>query len=266
MNDFDDDRLRAELNRRSGRGVSTTSAHQAVLERSGRVRRRRAVVGSGALVVLVVGGLLVLPRGDGDTLAPADSGQPIPSVADSLDDGTSELAATTTTPAATSGTPTSSEAGPTPTVDDDTDAPGPGPAPSPAPTPVTVTPPPGSTTLPAAAPTTAATPTTVTPSTVTPSTVTPSTTEAASSTTSSPTTTPPSVAPFTRTYDSLGGSITVDWDGDAFTLLSVAPAAGFDAEIEDQEPTRIRVRFRGEDDDSRIETRVDNGQLTVDIS
>jgi hypothetical protein len=74
------------------------------------------------------------------------------------------------------------------------------------------------------------------------------------------------VAPFTRTYDSAGGSITVDWDGDSFTLLSVAPAGGFSSEIEDQQATRIRVRFRGDTGDARIEVRVNNGQLIVDIS
>ena len=46
--------------------------------------------------------------------------------------------------------------------------------------------------------------------------------------------------------------------------LSTQPAAGHTAEIEDDTPTRIRVRFRGPAD-SRIEVRVEGGVPVVDI-
>ncbi len=72
--------------------------------------------------------------------------------------------------------------------------------------------------------------------------------------------------PFTKTYVSAGGSITVTWTGTAFVLDSVSASAGFNAEIEDQRWDRIRVRFRGEGD-SRIEVRIsdDDNSLRVKI-
>lgn len=74
-------------------------------------------------------------------------------------------------------------------------------------------------------------------------------------------------APFTRTYTSAGGSITVDWSGTAFTLVSVAAADGFTAEIEDARWDRIRVDFEGDDDAAHIEVRIsdDDGNLRVKI-
>ncbi len=86
--------------------------------------------------------------------------------------------------------------------------------------------------------------------------------------TSAPATNPPTttLAPFTETYSSAGGSITVRWNGTSLALVSVAPAADFEAEVEDASATRVRVRFRSDGDDARIEVRVDNGMLRVDIS
>lgn len=76
-------------------------------------------------------------------------------------------------------------------------------------------------------------------------------------------------APFTRTYESTGGSIGVTWTGTSFVLNSVSPAAGFTAEIEQQRWDRIRVDFDGERDDSRIEVRlsddVPGGEIRVRI-
>ena len=52
------------------------------------------------------------------------------------------------------------------------------------------------------------------------------------------------------------------WDGAALTLSGVTPAAGFDHEVEDERPDRIRVRFEDHDGgDFRIEIRVENGQI-----
>ncbi len=74
-------------------------------------------------------------------------------------------------------------------------------------------------------------------------------------------------APFTRTYSSTGGSITISWSGSAFTLVSVAAADGFTAEVEDARWDRVRVDFEGNDDDARIEVRIsdDDGSLRVRI-
>jgi hypothetical protein len=56
----------------------------------------------------------------------------------------------------------------------------------------------------------------------------------------------------------------VSWNGSALSLDAASPAAGHVTEIEDNAATRIRVRFRG-DSDSRIEIRVDDGELSEQI-
>ena len=74
-------------------------------------------------------------------------------------------------------------------------------------------------------------------------------------------------APFTETYTSAGGSITVSWSGTAFTLGSVTAAEGYSAEVKDSRWDRVRVEFKGDDGDSRIEVRIsdDDGSLRVRI-
>ena len=58
----------------------------------------------------------------------------------------------------------------------------------------------------------------------------------------------------------------MSWDGSALTLQSVAPAAGFVAEVETNTATRVRVRFESTDAESRIEVRISGGQLIENIS
>ena len=72
--------------------------------------------------------------------------------------------------------------------------------------------------------------------------------------------------PFTKTYTSAGGSITVSWTGTAFTLDSVDPADGSGVEIHDQQWDRVRVDFSGAAK-SRIEVRLndDHGSIRVRI-
>ena len=57
----------------------------------------------------------------------------------------------------------------------------------------------------------------------------------------------------------------MSWDGAALSLQAVSPAPGFVGEVEDRSPTRVRVRFESADDDSRIEVRVTDGRVDVDI-
>jgi len=54
------------------------------------------------------------------------------------------------------------------------------------------------------------------------------------------------------------GNGTVELDG-------AAPAMGFTLEIEDNGPDRVKVRFRSDDHDSRLEARWRGGDLVVDI-
>ena len=72
-------------------------------------------------------------------------------------------------------------------------------------------------------------------------------------------------APFTTSYASAGGTVSVSWSGTAFTLDDVTPAPGFRAEIEHQAWDRVRVDFEGDECDARIEIRISDGQLRVGI-
>ena len=78
--------------------------------------------------------------------------------------------------------------------------------------------------------------------------------------------TTPLPAPFTKTYTSAGGSITVTWSGTAFSLDAVSPAPGFQAEIDDQDWDRIRVEFDNDDSDWRIEILFEDGAIREQIT
>ncbi len=67
----------------------------------------------------------------------------------------------------------------------------------------------------------------------------------ATGTTAAPVT--PPAGPFTpdqRTFDSAGGSVTVRLDGNALSIVSTRPAAGFTEERHDSGPDVVEVRFR----------------------
>ena len=75
----------------------------------------------------------------------------------------------------------------------------------------------------------------------------------------------PLPGPFTETYRSAGGSISVSWSGSAFSIDSISPAAGFVADIEDTSWDKVRVDFENDDDDARIEVRLHDRQIRVRI-
>ncbi len=251
--DFDDDALRNAIGSRSGGPVHTTTARQAVIARAERTRtvRTGAIVGTTGLVVIA--GLYLLPN-MGDT-QPQPADQPAAPTIDTIaappttTNPTTDTA--TTTPRATRPTTTTATTPPdasSPTVPETTapSTPSTTPAPQRNPTP---------TTQPASAPATS-------PSTTTAPSVAPTTT-LAPTTTAAP---DPSDPPFTQQYDSTGGSITVNWNGTALILVSTNPATGYVTEIEDQSAERIRVRFRSDSNDSRIEVRVRDGHVEHTIS
>lgn len=253
---FDDDALRDAIGSHSGGPVDTGSARRSVMARARRTRVIRGATVGGATALVLMVGLALFP--EGEELSPVRSEQPVstaptsdpapsPSVTTDADADTpadTTTGATTEEPAPSSTAPATTEGSVGTTTDVSTAPPGTGPSNG------------SGTSDPA---------TTDPGTTAPPATAGPTSTPAPSS--SSATTDPtPSDAPFTRRYDSAGGSITVDWDGVALTLVSVAPSGGYETEIEDQSASRVRVRFRGEDDDSRIEIRADDGQVTSDIS
>lgn len=264
MSDFEheqlDDQLGSALRRRAG-GVSASisGAHAAVLARSSHIRRRRAAaMGGVAMAVMIAGGFMLIPRG-GDRFVRSDSGDdPIPGISttvpdqtsadgDTADDGVTTTSPTTN-PAMTSSTtvgvlPSSiaPQANPSQSTPQTTLIPG---------NPSAVTTTPRNTSV-----------TTGTSGSVGSSSSVAS--NGAPSTTSQPDV--PPLQPFTKTYDSVYGSITVSWNGSALSLLTVSPSAGATAEIQDQETLKIRVLFVG-GDESRIEIRVNNGELIEIIS
>ena len=266
-----DEQLAETLQSRAGSGAtSVAAAHEAVLARAGHIRRRRAAtVGAVAMVALMIGGVVLLPRGGGDTLAPSDTGDVLPSV-QSTDEPTpattvvGDVDATATTivdltiPPPTAGSSSTTSVPVRSTTTDGTATTVAGGSPTTNTTP-------GSTVVPVTNPGT--TPNTTTPGTSPPGTSPTSVAPSSSSVPGSSTTAPAAtVQPFTRTYDSSGGSITVNWNGSLFSLLNVEPASGYQSEIEDNSATRIRVRFRSDSGDARIEVRVNNGELIVVIS
>lgn len=247
-----DDELGAALRRHAGHSTgSTAAAHDTVLQRASAIRRRRAALGGGgAMALLFIGGVVLFPRG-ADEIGPADRGDVLPTFEDvattipgdseSRDDAspTADLAnQTSSTTTSGPGTTVRVPAVPDPTNDGSVSS--------------TAAPP-------SSSPTSSAAPATSSP------------TASASPTTSNPSTTSATsrlglaLDPFTDTYDSVGGSITVSWTGATFALQAVSPAPGFVADVEESSATRVRVRFEGPDADSRIEIRVAGGQLVVDI-
>jgi hypothetical protein len=242
MSEFDDRELRDALRRRAGAvtdGFGIEAARATVVARAARVRRRRTAVAGGAAMAGLIAAAVVLvgPGTDSVVTSPADqtdASRPAP-----IDSSVDTTAPPTTDPAPT--TP-ADMIDTTPPVDT---------SPSPVTTVPTVNPPTAtSTTAPATtAPPASDTTVFVPPTTPAP---TPPTT---------PTTSVPGTPPGTETYSSAGGSITVQWDGVALDLQTTTPAAGFEAEVEDDRPDRVRVRFRGAGGDVRIELRVEDGRV-----
>lgn len=251
--DFDDDALRNAIGSRSGGPVHTSTARQAVIARAQRTRfvRTGAIVGTTSLVVIT--GLFLLPN-VGDT-QPQPADRPTAPTIDSVaPPPTTNRPTDTATPAPS----TIHTATTTVTTQPDASSPAVPFATAPVAPSTTPTPQPSSapTTQPASAPATS-------PSTTTAPSMAPTTTAPPATTTTAP---DPSDPPFTRQYDSTGGSITVNWNGAALTLVSTAAAAGYETEIEDQSADRIRVRFRSDSNDSRIEVRVQDGRVEHTIS
>jgi hypothetical protein len=249
MTDFEpfDDDLATALQRRAPAigtaELDTAGAHGAVLARARGIRRRRAGIAGGAtLAVVIAGGILLLNGNADDTLAPAT--EPSTSIAPE----TSAVPSTSSAPMTSLGPDTSTR---------DTAAP----APTPPSSPVTTARETTVVTMPAATVAAGQPPASAGGQSAGSSS---SSTSSSSSSSSSTSSTVAGPAPFTKTYDSSGGSITVSWNGSSLSLDSVNPGAGYTGEIEDNAAARIRVRFRGPGD-SRIEVRFENGQVTSRI-
>jgi hypothetical protein len=78
----------------------------------------------------------------------------------------------------------------------------------------------------------------------------------------------PTPAPaFDQAFSSAGGSITVTVANGAVSLASSSPAAGFDAEVHDNGPSRVEVRFFSSGGQEwRIRVELAGGGLTSEIT
>jgi hypothetical protein len=70
----------------------------------------------------------------------------------------------------------------------------------------------------------------------------------------------------TQAFSSVGGSIVVAANGSSISLMSNTPAAGFGAEVHDNGPSRVEVRFTNGDTEWRIRIELGGGGLTSEIT
>jgi hypothetical protein len=69
-----------------------------------------------------------------------------------------------------------------------------------------------------------------------------------------------------QAFSSVGGSIVVAVNGGSISLVSNSPAAGFGAEVHDNGPTRVEVRFTNGGTEWRIRIELGAGGLTSEIT
>jgi hypothetical protein len=81
-----------------------------------------------------------------------------------------------------------------------------------------------------------------------------------------PATQPQPSQPSQSSYTSDGGSIVVAFTDGRISLVSNTPATGYTAEIHDDGPTRVEVRFANGQREWRIRIDVVNGQLVPEIT
>ena len=70
----------------------------------------------------------------------------------------------------------------------------------------------------------------------------------------------------TQAFSSVGGSIVVSVNGSSISLASSSPAAGFGAEVHDNGPTRVEVRFTSGGTEWRIRVELGSGGLTSEVT
>jgi hypothetical protein len=76
----------------------------------------------------------------------------------------------------------------------------------------------------------------------------------------------PAVPAGDQSFSSVGGSITVTVANGALSLASSTPAAGFGAEVDDNGPSRVEVRFTDGQTEWRIRVELAGGGLTSEVT
>lgn len=69
-----------------------------------------------------------------------------------------------------------------------------------------------------------------------------------------------------RTVNTSGGKVVIRYRPEEVELEAATPAPGFDVEIDDRGPQRVRVEFESDTEDIRVEARWEDDTLDVDIS
>lgn len=69
-----------------------------------------------------------------------------------------------------------------------------------------------------------------------------------------------------RTVDTSGGSVVVRYRPGEVRLQAATPAPGYEVEIDDAGPPRVRVEFEGADSEVRVEIRWEDGGLDIEVS
>jgi hypothetical protein len=78
--------------------------------------------------------------------------------------------------------------------------------------------------------------------------------------------TPASAASSTKVINSVGGSITVQQDGNQLTVVAATPAAGFETSDIPHPGESLEVRFKSSDHESRITVRLIDGVIRSSVS
>ncbi|HEX5586754.1 MAG TPA: hypothetical protein VFZ17_05560 [Acidimicrobiia bacterium] len=81
-----------------------------------------------------------------------------------------------------------------------------------------------------------------------------------------PTPSGPDPAPVQRTFDSAGGSVTVELANGALAIVSTSTAPGYTQEIHDSGPSRVEVRFRNDDGEWRVRVDLVDGQMVEETT
>jgi hypothetical protein len=75
-----------------------------------------------------------------------------------------------------------------------------------------------------------------------------------------------SVPSGTQSFSSVGGAIVVAVNGSSLTLVASSPAVGFGAEVHDNGPNRVEVRFSNGGREWRIRVELGSAGLTSEVS
>jgi len=69
-----------------------------------------------------------------------------------------------------------------------------------------------------------------------------------------------------RTITTEGGTVVIRYRPSEVELQAATPTPGFEMEIDDYGPPRVRVEFEDDDTDIRVEARWENGTLEVEVT